>query len=304
MSSRTGATSGTSDVERELPDELVQAQAYVDFVLDQRGDDCGSHKFPLHAHIAVNVFISTVLAEGLDKADLTSDLELYLALAKFGFAGPAWDEVIAEPLTRHGAAVLTAWSRSGWIFKVLQDKDVRLTPPASDIERRRLAGDVGMQQELVRPAVAAALVKFQRELQSRSGWTPTGGLSMSAYFIGSCVFAFGNEFRKWRRRDRGLPSSGQQSISDLANFEFGDSWSSMFTDPEAAAVASGMIRDAFSPLAPEDRIIVLAKAWGYTAIEIVELYPDLTKKAVEQRWARLKGKHAWINRLSDSVRGA
>ncbi len=116
--------------------------AFVDCVLDHRliGPD-----------IEPNTELVETVTEDLERS--AADGELYLVLNAIGFSGPEW-ELFAETLVRHGASVLTGWSRNGWIFKALRDHNVRLTPPVRQNERRRLATEGDFRSELIRPAVA------------------------------------------------------------------------------------------------------------------------------------------------------
>ncbi|PXX59801.1 hypothetical protein DFR70_111185 [Nocardia tenerifensis] len=229
----------------------------------------------------------------------SADGELFAALEEFGFTGPTWD-LFATALIRQGAAALIAWSYTGWIFKVLRDNDVRLAPPPTQKERHRLATEDAHRADLIRPAVASALVKVQRELQEGTGWKTDGGMSLTTYFVGACVLAFGNEFRKHRRRDRFFAAGHADCKPDeLADDGFGKFLCvTPFPDPEATAINNAVIRDALHGMSTLERTIIWAKASGYTAAEIAELHPETTKKAIEQRWARLKEKHEWVDRLT------
>ncbi|MEV6281048.1 hypothetical protein [Nocardia sp. NPDC051832] len=265
----------------------------MDWVLD------GTH--PAEPGLGLDLAVREVVSEDFERSAV--DEELYLALHEHDFAGPAWDE-FAETLIRHGASVLTGWSRSGWIFKALRDHGVRLTPPATQLERQRLGSEGRFRQELVRASVASALIKVQRELRAGSGWNPDRGRSLSSYFVGACVLALGNEFRKWRRRDHfRYPRDGDLDPFELADCGYGEfCLLAPFPDPEATAITNAMLREELSGLTELERAIVWAKVNGYTAAEIAELYPDITRKAIEYRWGRLKQEHQWVDRLSTTRR--
>ncbi|KIA61372.1 RNA polymerase sigma factor [Nocardia vulneris] len=259
-------------------DAQLRAAARVDYVLD-----------------------STAIVPTPDETRerLNADDELLAALEKFRFTGPAWD-LFADSLIRYSAATLDAWSQYGRVFQVLRDHGVRLMPPATQRERRRLAGEPTYRAELVRPAIAAALVKVQRALQAGTGWKPDGGMSLTTYFVGACVFAFANEFRKLRRRDQFL-STGHADFDpdELADDGFGTFLcATPYPDPETTAINNATIRNALHGMSELERAIVWGKVSGYTAAEIAELNPGTTKKAIEQRWARLKEKYEWIDRVT------
>ena len=45
--------------------------------------------------------------------------------------------------------------------------------------------------------VADALVYFREHALVQGGWSPTGGASLTTFFVGACVQVFPNVFRAW-----------------------------------------------------------------------------------------------------------
>lgn len=234
-----------------------------------------------------------------DRDRVAGDIRLYDALADAGFCGPAWTESV-RTLVEHGSSVLNTWSRSGRIFSVLWDKGIVLNPAASVAERRRLALDELHRREIVHPAVAEAAVKVQKELQAGVGWMPgPGQLGLKSYFVGSCTYSFANEFRKYRRQQKGIVLADRWDWPDagLSSMDRCDPVG-IYPDPEIAVIEHEVIREHMEQLSELERFIVWSKLLGHTAVEISELLDgELSAKAVSNRWERLQRKYAWIDRL-------
>ncbi|MFI6221581.1 hypothetical protein ACIBEH_13580 [Nocardia salmonicida] len=236
-----------------------------------------------------------------DRDRLVGDLRLYDRLEAGGFRGPDWTASVIT-LVKHGSVVLDTWSRSGRIWSVLWDKGFPLTPAASEDERRRLAVDELHRRDIVHPAVAAAAVKVQKDLQAGIGWLPgPGRLSLKSYFVGSCTHSFLNEFRKYRRQQKAivLSDSGLFEWLDVESLSFDRSNPvGIYPDPEIAVLERETIREHMNELDEIEKTIVWAKVLGHTAVGISELLDgELSPKAVAHRWERLQRRVDWIGRL-------
>lgn len=237
-----------------------------------------------------------------DRDRVAGDLLLFDRLAAAGFRGPDWTEYVIT-LVEHGLVVLDTWSRSGRIFPVLWDKGVVLKPAASQEERRRLALDEMHRRDIVNPAVAAAAIKVQKELLAGVGWTPgPGQLSLKSYFVTSCTYGFANEFRKYRRKQKGilLSNTDRDDWLDVTSLSFDRSNPvGIYPDPEIAVLERETIREHMDELTEIEKLIVWSKAQGYTAAHISELFEgELSPKAVATRWERLQDRYDWISRLA------
>jgi RNA polymerase sigma factor (sigma-70 family) len=127
-----------------------------------------------------------------------NDQVLVAELAASGFRGPLYEATISE-LATYALAVLMAWMRTGYIFKLTTARGLVLHPTDAELESlHRDENDV--REELASMTVAAALPRFQL-----GGWRAEGGASLTTYFMGACLYVFPNEFRKWRRRAYELP---------------------------------------------------------------------------------------------------
>ncbi|MEU8899017.1 hypothetical protein [Nocardia sp. NPDC048505] len=214
-----------------------------------------------------------------------AEQELFDLVDATGFRGPAWD-VLADRLVRYGLVVLTAWLRSGHIFAQTEGMGRDLHPSV----RERQLVSARLSEDLVNDTVAAALVSFRRKALAGTGWRRDGGASLSAYFIRSCLYAFVDAFRRYRR-------SGELSETCVDSLEeFPDSRSG--PDVAETVVNRRVVYHHLAELSERDRNLVWGKASGYTAAEIATLFDWASAKAVERRWARLRLEHTWINRLA------
>lgn len=218
--------------------------------------------------------------------------ELFELVRKTGFEGRAWD-LLADNLVRHGLAVLGPWIRSGWIFAVAAHKGMPLRPSPQELDlvATRLAED------FLQETVTTALERFRRRAIEGDGWSADGGTSLATYFIGGCVLAFIEQFRRSRR-------SGDlyqfHAVFPLSIAPDGTELSARW--PAADDVAGTVVdrlafRSRLAALADRDRGLVWGKAMGLRGEEIRCLFDFPSVKAVEQRWARLKRDNGWMDGL-------
>jgi hypothetical protein len=128
--------------------------------------------------------------------------ERYLVerLAAQNFAGWEYDRFI-DSLARHGLAVIKPWIRTGYIFERCAARRVRGLP--SPMPLSWSAEDI---EELALDTVARGIAIFDRDALRKGQWRPDGGASLSTYFIGTCLFAFAEVYRRrytdWQRQVR------------------------------------------------------------------------------------------------------
>lgn len=214
-----------------------------------------------------------------------AEQELFDVVSATGFRGPAWD-LLADRLVRYGLVVLTAWLRSGHIFAEAEGMGRDLRPSSQE---RRLVS-VRLSEDLANDTVSAALVSFRRKALAGTGWRQDGGASLSAYFIRSCLYAFVDAFRRYRR------TGELAEVCDEPAGGFPDTGGG--TDLAESVVNRRVLFGYLAELSERDRNLVWGKASGYTAAEIAALFGWRSAKAVERRWARLRLNYAWINRLA------
>ena len=120
-------------------------------------------------------------------------------LAVAGFAGPPY-EIFAGELAAYGYPVILAWLRRGTIWKHCADRGRVLYP--TDREREILEGQFEERLDLALETVAEGLKFFRERVLCAGRWSFDGGATLTTYFIGACLLAFPNVFRRWRTAER------------------------------------------------------------------------------------------------------
>lgn len=245
------------------------------------------------------MFVSDQEVQGEDAYDMTDperypvDHELFELVRKAGFEGPAW-KLLADRLVRHGLAVLGPWIRSGWVFTVAEQKRMPLRPTPQE----RLLVETRFAEDFVQETVTRALERFRRNAIDGDGWDPDLGSSLASYFIGACVMAFVEQFRRSRRT--GDLYQFQSSASVAIVTEDGPDLMDVLASTEdvAGSVVDRLaFRSRLAGLSDRDRGLVWGKAMGLRGSEIQHLFGFPSVKAVEARWARLKQDHGWMTGL-------
>jgi len=72
----------------------------------------------------------------------------------------------------------------------------------TDNDREVLAESFDERLQLALETVAEALTFFRRYVLLGRRWSFDGGASLTTYFVGSCLFAFPNVFRRWQGEQR------------------------------------------------------------------------------------------------------
>jgi hypothetical protein len=122
------------------------------------------------------------------------DLEMLNSLALARFEGPAF-EVFAGELAAYGYPVVLSWLRRGTIWRHCAERGRPLYP--TDAEREILEGQFDERLELALETVAEGLKFFRERVLLAGRWSFDGGAALTTYFIGACLLAFPNVFRRW-----------------------------------------------------------------------------------------------------------
>ncbi|GGP48297.1 RNA polymerase sigma factor [Saccharothrix coeruleofusca] len=203
-----------------------------------------------------------------------SDARLRDLLLAEGCSGPVWQRFATE-LARYGYAVLMAWLRSEVIFTKCAEKGCWPGPPPPYWEhddRAALAVDT----------VVKAISEFRRKALLEGGWSPDGGTSLKSYFTTTCVYAFPNHYRRWRREFDRRQELGARTVrtEDVADRP------APGPDPAELVVRRLEVRQGLAGIPDErtQRAVVLREA-GYSVVEIAELLettPGAVKGALER----------------------
>ncbi|OBI78437.1 hypothetical protein A5664_17995 [Mycolicibacterium fortuitum] len=217
------------------------------------------------------------------------DRQLFEAVRAEGFCGRRWERM-ATDLAEYGLAVLAAWLRTGYIFAKVSGIGRPLQHTYT--EAVELATNADIRDELCAETVAKALKKFRDTAQEGTGWSPDGGANLTTFFVGACVQAFNNEFRRWSRHEqswgRNLSTDPQKLIDHSDNVAAVARATHIFDDPERATADADhferMLRELGSA---KDHAILMLTDMAYSQEEIGELL-GITERAVEGRLYRLR----------------
>ena len=202
------------------------------------------------------------------------------ALAATGFTGPTYHG-FSDDLWQHALPILKSKMRSGEIFTMCSDKNVVLDPTSD--ERAVLHSSIEDRDALAVDTIAAAIRQFRVTLME-GGWKPSGGASVETYFIGACVLAFGDVFRKWARtRRRHLAQILQNTEVDTLAAQL----ISKALDPEQAAVTRDTVEIILRKSTPQTRMICALIMRDIPFSEIAEQI-GITERAVEGKMRRLR----------------
>lgn len=199
-----------------------------------------------------------------------ADFALVERLAVLGFAGPDFDR-FAHHLIARGMRVIDAWTLTRHIFVECARRHIHLDPLKwSEDDRCTLVAD----------SVHTGFRRFRTRALCERGWDPAQGASLSTYFIGSCVYGFADEYRRWHDAEMARRLQRQQLAAHLG----------VLPAPAAQRVGAAVVDrisalDALRAIAAEDprlaKILALS-AEGYEHQEIARLLNDgTTARAVE-----------------------
>jgi DNA-directed RNA polymerase specialized sigma24 family protein len=207
-----------------------------------------------------------------------ADEDLVGALAACGFSGPLYDR-FRDELARYGISVLCGWMRSGYVFHLAAQRGVGLHPTEQELDEFQRDRDTC--QELAIMTVAVALRRFRQQALVEGGWRPDGGASLTTYFMGACLSAFPNEFRRHRLDRRRRQDIGVAELEVTAR--------RLDEEPDPADVTAGnmQVRHVLARADPRTRAIVALWLDGYHHDEIAEMTGEKSARAVEgvlYRW--------------------
>lgn len=211
-------------------------------------------------------------------AQLEADAELVHRAMYAGFKGRDWDK-IADRLVAYGLKVMTAWIVTGDIYERCADKGIGIS------RAPRFTHDDAA--DLANETVARAFVQFRDVILPKGTWRPSGGASLTTYFIGQCLFRYANVHRAHlhvvRRENTHRRATGA-ARDDLQTADVADR-RALGTD--ARAIGTLTTIEELSKLEPKTRAVVVYRSSGYSWDEIAEL-TGLTVAAAKGRLHRLQ----------------
>jgi DNA-directed RNA polymerase specialized sigma24 family protein len=138
-------------------------------------------------------------------------------------------------------------------------------------------------EDLTQETVSLALRRFADRGRAGRGWAAEGGASLTTFFVGGCVLAFGEVYARWAGRER-----RRQDAETALDGVLCGTWPGREPDPADVVAA----RDRLAHVLPDDpreRAAVLLAAVGYSHGEIAEaLGGGTSARAVEGRLYRYR----------------
>ncbi|MEB8342588.1 RNA polymerase sigma factor [Streptomyces endophyticus] len=212
-------------------------------------------------------------AEGADRIE--ADRVLVEHLRARGFTGPSYQQFEAA-LVDYALPVLKGWMRTGEIFRKCREygRPVRADETLARWERDE-------QEELAALTVAHALKQFRDRALIAEGWRPTGGASITTYFVGACVLQFPNQFHSLmsekRRWEAGVSSASADDPTGQPPFD----------DPSHLAALRDEVDQMLGLLPPELRKAAEMIRDGYTHAEAAKAL-GITPGALSERFRRIR----------------
>ncbi len=201
-----------------------------------------------------------------------ADEELMACLKACDFKGPLWEEGLAPELARYGMSVLRAWISTGLIFERCSTHQLRRAPWSQRPTPEEVAA-------IATDTVAVALASFCKHSRAGKGWRADGGTSLASWFVGDCLFAFPNEWRRWTAQQDRIHKGDQCALNLEQTREPSLDPATIVSLHEQA---SKILRDTRDPM----RVSLAYKALGLSHKEIAEIV-ELDVRALEGRLYRL-----------------
>lgn len=219
---------------------------------------------------------------------LAGDAELVAELRRAGFRGREWD-FLAGVLARYGIAVIGGWMRRGVIGEKLAEKRVQ----APTLPQHAL-NDSLIRDEIAVMTVGDALRVFQTDILPNNKWQPNRGAALTSYFIGQCLFRYGNAVQQWQRDNRpDVNGTGYAISTDPHSLD--EVVSSQRDRASAADIEDDLVRDETARQAvsnasnPRAARALALEVLGYSDREIAEdlgITPKAVSSLLERERAR------------------
>ncbi|GAA1942587.1 RNA polymerase sigma factor [Kitasatospora viridis] len=222
-------------------------------------------------------------------ARLAADAEVVRRLRQVGFAGPLYQQVMGQ-LMQYGWNVLTPWCGSGIVFA--QARAAGRPVPESMIVTPWERDD---RHEVATETILAGARLFHRQALVNGRWSPTGGASLTTFYLGACLLSFKGEYQRWHRSR----TAAARQVSEDADEVLAALPDQRAVDPLEAVVLRSQVASVLTALPdPKLREALVLRGAGYSQAEAAHRV-DLSTKALESRVGRARTKHR--NDNSDSV---
>jgi RNA polymerase sigma factor (sigma-70 family) len=217
-------------------------------------------------------------AEEVDRLRrLIGDQALLDDLQRENFDGPLWDRV-ADALAEYGFSVMCAWILSGEIIQRCQEKGIPCSAGGRPDGRAMEKQDA---EEIAADIVAIALNAFRDKVLRRGRWSPSGGASLSTFFVGQCLMQYSNVFRRWKREAQAAHTVSLKDAEEELDESIDVPDIRLASNPEHRIIVSDELYQVLDQLEPRVRQALLFRALGYSNAEIAELL-EVSPSTVER----------------------
>ncbi|WP_217547680.1 hypothetical protein [Streptomyces sp. GbtcB6] len=197
---------------------------------------------------------------------VTRDRVLYAGLRTVGFAGPLYD-VWAGQMWTYAIRILTGWLRSGEISEQCARRRIRIS--INSVELEIFERNEEVRSTLAIETVMSAGPDFRKAALCEGGWDPDKGACIFTYFVGRCLFAFRDVFKKWSRQRKRRLAEVAEGLGGLVE------------TPARGAGADPFRRIAFKDTL--ERILAEATPVAVAICLLAYTEPDLTYKQIGVR---------------------
>lgn len=213
------------------------------------------------------------------------DEALVAVLAEDDFAGPRY-RLFERSLAQYAFPVMMTWIREGRVFRECADKG-RPIPDSPEL-LVHMATSLDTAQQLASETVMEALPQFRESAMVGGRWRADGGASLRSFFVGACVLAFPNIYRKWyaafQRQEREV---GYGLVPDDLALRCA------VPDPADATVLSTALRIPLEALPADTAYALRLIAYEGASHSEAARASGMTENALRKRLKRLRESEAW-----------
>ncbi|MFI1996397.1 RNA polymerase sigma factor [Actinoplanes sp. NPDC020271] len=195
-----------------------------------------------------------------------ADRQVWQKAIDDGLVGPDYERLMND-LAGYGFRVCQAWLATGMMFRecAARGRPIGAPPPGLTPDDRT---------ELALETVAYAVRDFKAFALELSEWDPRKG-SLTTYFIGSCINAFPNVFRRWQREEASwrpiTRGDGHEDMTSLPDATPG---------PEVQVIGQMELKRRLAAMGVRTAVALVLISEGFSYAEIGEIL-DVTGRAVE-----------------------
>lgn len=215
-------------------------------------------------------------------ARLAADARIVDILRADNFQGPRYQKATARWMD-YGWRTLNKWTASGEVFE--RARQAGRPVPAHMTMPDWSADD---RVEVATDTVIAGLDLFHEHGLVRGTWSPSGGASLTTYFVGASIRSFRKVYTRWFRATQigqselDRPSADDDTARDIPDQRATDPFYAVATHDEVKRILP-YITDS------KVRRGLALRAQGYTQQQAAEEV-GLTEKALEGRIGRLRAR--------------